>query len=71
MSQTTKVLTMLKRAGQRGVMNYEFPRKRILRYSARLGDLRNEGYNIIAERVKLKNRRSTNVFRYILIKEEE
>lgn len=70
MSQTSKVLKMLKKAGSRGVMNYEFPKKRILRYSARLGELRNEGYNIVAERVKLPNGRSTNVFRYILIEEE-
>lgn len=71
MSQTSKVLKMLRKAGQRGVMNYEFPKKRILRYSARIGELRNDGYNIIAERVKLPNGRATNVFRYILIEEEE
>lgn len=71
MSQTSKILKMLEKAGSRGVMNYQFPRNNILRYSARIGELRADGYNIIAERIKLKNRRSTNVYRYVLIKGED
>jgi len=71
MSQTSKILKMLEKAGSRGVMNYQFPRNNILRYSARIGELRADGYNIIAERIKLKNGRSTNVYRYVLIKGED
>lgn len=62
---------MLEKAGSSGVMNYQFPRNNILRYSARIGELRADGYNIIAERIKLKNGRSTNVYRYVLIKGED
>ena len=71
MSQTSKVLKMLQKAKHHGVKNYEFPMRGILRYSARIGELRAEGFNIVAERQKLPNGRSTGVFTYILIQEEE
>lgn len=71
MSQTTAVLKMLRKAGKHGVKNYEFPMRGILRYSARLGELRAEGFNIVAERIKLNNGRSTNVFTYTLIEEKK
>lgn len=70
MSQTTAVLKMLRKAKKHGVKNYEFPMRGILRYSARIGELRAEGFNIVAERQKLPNGRSTGVFRYTLIEEE-
>lgn len=69
LSQESKILKMLRKAGQRGVANHEFPKRRILRYSARIGDLRADGYNIICERVYLPNGRATNVFKYILVEE--
>lgn len=68
-SQQTKVLRALRKAGQRGVPNYWFPEHRILRLSARLGELRAEGYNIVAERQYLPNGRATNVWNYILIED--
>lgn len=67
LSQEDRVLKMLRKAGKKGVANYEFPRRGILRYSARIGDLRGYGHNISCERIKLKNGRATNVFRYYLI----
>lgn len=71
MSQETKILQMLRKAGQHGIPNYRFPEARILRYSARIGDLRKEGWNIIAERQRLSNGRTSNVWRYILIEERK
>lgn len=69
-SQQTRILRMLRKAGSKGVPNYEFPKAHILRLSARLGELRKEGYNIICERDYLPNGRATNVFRYVLIEQE-
>lgn len=69
LSQEEQILRMLRKAGSRGVANHEFPKHRILRYSARLGELRNEGYNIYCERQKLPNGRATNVFKYYLIED--
>ena len=69
MSQTAIVLKLLRKAGKRGVPNHEFYKHRILRSSARLGELRAEGFNILCERDYLPNGRATNVFRYILIEE--
>lgn len=71
MSQSSAMLKMLRKAGKHGVKNYEFPMRGILRYSARIGELRNEGFNIMCERIKLPNGRSTGVFRYILIEEKK
>lgn len=69
MSQEAKMLKMLRKAGQRGVENYKFPANKILRYSARINDLRQDGYNILCERVRLPNGRATNIFRYVLVEE--
>ena len=69
LSQSSKVLKMLREAGNKGVANYEFPRHRILRLSARLGELRAEGYNIYCERQRLPNGRATNVWRYYINEE--
>ena len=66
-SQNTKVLKMLKKAGQRGVPNYKFPESHILRYSARIGDLRKD-YDIICER-EYHHGHATGIFRYILVTE--
>lgn len=70
LTQTSKILTMLRKAKNRGVENYRFSQQRILRYSARIKDLRDDGHNIITERVKL-NGRSTGVFRYTLIENHQ
>lgn len=70
MSQTSTILKMLRKAGKRGVPNYKFPQKNCLRYSARIGELRAQGYNIYCERVVLPNGRATGVFNYILLEED-
>ena len=71
MSQSTSILKMLRKAGSKGVKNYQFPMNGILRYSARIGELRAEGFNIVAERVRLPNGRATNVFTYVLIEDKK
>lgn len=70
-SQEAKLLMMLKRNKRRGVANYEFPANRILRYSARIGDLRKDGYIITCVRDRLPNGKASNVFRYFLIDEDD
>lgn len=71
LSQNERMVQMMRRAGKRGVKNYEFPEQRILNYKARISELRQEGYNILVERVKLPNGKSTNVWTYTLIEENE
>lgn len=69
-SQQGKVLKMLRRAGSKGVANYEFPQNRVLKYNARISELRQDGYNIYAERVILPNGRFSGVWRYYLNEKE-
>ena len=71
LSQEERLLKMLRAAGNKGVPNYEFPKNQILRYSARIGDLRNDGHNIYCEREYLPNGRASGVFRYYLNEETE
>jgi hypothetical protein len=70
MDSTTQVTRLLRalRKNPRGVENYRFPAMGILRYSARIADLRKEGFVIVAERVFL-NGRATGVYKYRLIEE--
>ena len=68
MSQESKILKML-RENTNGVENYQFPKHGILRYSARINELRNEGYNILSERIKL-NGRCTGIWKYYLIEDK-
>jgi len=68
-NQTSRILKMLYRAGSKGVPNYAFYQNRILRPSARIGELRADGYNITAERQYLPNGRATNVWHYVLYEE--
>ena len=46
---TVRVLSMLKHAGARGVTSGEFAQAYVLRYSARLHELRKAGYQIRIE----------------------
>lgn len=71
MSQTTTVLKMLRKAGNHGVANYKFPSSRILRYSARIAELRQEGFNIPAPERQMHHGRFTGVYVYHLIEEDE
>lgn len=70
LSQADRMIKMLEKAGSKGVANYEFSNRRIIRYNARITDLRQSGHNIYAERQKLRNGRSTGVWRYYLLKDE-
>lgn len=70
LSQEARILKMLRKAGKRGVENYQFPKHRILRLSARLGELRQQGYNIYCERQYLPNGRATSVWKYYLVEDE-
>lgn len=61
------VMSLLHTAGKTGVYNYEFARQNILRYSARIDELREQGIKIKTVRI------SAGVFKYILeyyLKEE-
>lgn len=64
-TQQTKILNLLK-ANPAGVPNYTFPRHGILKYSSRISELRQDGYNIFCVRDRLPNGKVTNVFRYFL-----
>lgn len=50
-TQTEKILALLKAAGDKGVTNIEL-NKIAFRYSARLHDLRRDGYKISAQHIK-------------------
>lgn len=65
LSQEAKVLRAIKLSGNKGFPNYKFPQMGVLRYSARIGDLRKEGHNIYCERVR-RNGRATGTFLYFL-----
>lgn len=58
--QQRVVMGLMHRAGSFGVHNYEFARENILRYSARVDELREIGIKIKTVRI------STGVFKYIL-----
>lgn len=64
-AQTSKILKLL-RANKNGVANYKFPQNNILRYSARIADLRKDGFSIIAVR-QIVNNKSTGVWVYHLM----
>lgn len=70
MSQQDQIIKMLRANKKHGVPNYKFPEARILRYSSRIRELRQDGYNITCERQVLPNGRSTGVFIYKLIEED-
>lgn len=60
MTQRERVLTMLKQAGREGVTNGQFVDAQILRYSARIMELRNAGHVIEKHRI------TDGTFRYEL-----
>lgn len=65
LTQSGKILKQLREAGNRGVENYKLANYN-LGYRSRITELREDGYNIYCERVKLPNGKSTNVFKYYL-----
>lgn len=54
MTQRETVYTMLRRAHKDGVTNGAFAEAEILRYSARIEELRREGHAIVKQRVSAK-----------------
>jgi len=62
MNQASRILQKLRARGKTGVMNYEFVHMMppILRYSARIDELRKEGHDIQTKRIK------KGIFKFIL-----
>ncbi len=72
MNQHEKILRVLRNNKIRGYANHKFVSElHILDYTARISELRQDGHNIVAERQKLPNGRSTNVYKYFLIEPEQ
>jgi hypothetical protein len=70
LSQCGRLLKELKKHKIWGITNHFIAnRLHILRYSARIGDLRNEGYNIYAERQYFRGK-ATGTWKYYLIEEK-
>lgn len=69
-SQHAQIIRMLKKSPVHGVENYKFPQARILDYTARISELRQDGHDIHAERQIVKGR-YTGVWIYHLIDEED
>lgn len=66
-SQATKIYRLIKN-NKRGIANYELARIS-LKYSSRISELRQEGHNIVAQRV-WKDGRWTGTWLYYLIEEK-
>lgn len=64
-NQETRIIRMLKANKTLGVPNYRFAEAGILRYSARILNLRRDGYGILAQRQKVDGR-ATGVWVYYL-----
>lgn len=69
LTQHAKILRMLRRHKRRGVANYKFPQAGILCANKRIQELREEGYNIRAERQEHRGR-LTGVWKYYLTEEK-
>lgn len=69
LSQTSTILKLLRKAGNKGVANHIFPANKILKYSSRITELREQGYNIYCERQYYKGR-ATGVYLYYLNEEK-
>jgi len=67
LTQSERMLQLLRKAGSEGMYNYQFPQHRLLRYSQYVSDLRDDGYTVLVERQYLPNGRATNVYRYTLV----
>ena len=72
MSQTSKLLKAFREAGSRGLTNHYIANNlHILRYSARIADLRAEGYNIPApiQQRMFMSKKLSGTFKYYLIED--
>ena len=68
-SQVIRVLRLLREAGDKGVANYDVA-KICIRWHARIGDLRADGYGITCARQSYSGKLS-NVWNYYLVSEPE
>lgn len=66
LSQSSRIIKTL-RENKRGVENYKLARIS-LKYSSRIAELRQDGYNIYAERQKRKGK-CTGVWKYYLLED--
>jgi len=67
MSQSIILLEAFEKAGDSGLTNHFIANKlHILRYSARIADLRKEGYSILAPKQVYKHGKATGTFLYKL-----
>jgi hypothetical protein len=62
MSQTQKLIDIFKRRGYRGIYNYEL-NSICFRYSARIKELRDAGFQIVTQYIK------PGVFKYTLMEQ--
>ncbi len=62
-NQWQKILELLRRNGKAGVLTSDFLRMPVARYSSRLKELRNQGYEISTERI------TEGCFKYVLVSE--
>jgi hypothetical protein len=71
MSQNSKIIKELRKAGNKGVTNKQLS-DISLKYSSRIAELRQDGYNIYAERQRFfMSKRLSNTWRYYLIEEKD
>jgi hypothetical protein len=68
-TQSVRILRAIKKSGRKGIENFKLATYS-LKYSSRIAELRQDGYNIVAERQWL-NGRATGTWRYYLIEETE
>ena len=68
LSQEALMLKELRKAGSKGILNYQFPKMRILSYTKIISNLREEGWNIVKDRMYVDGK-ATGVYRYVLVEE--
>lgn len=73
MSQRDRIIKELRKAGKRGVTNHHFSNNmRILDYTARISELRHDGYEILAVQQRMfMSKKLSGTFKYYLIGEPE
>lgn len=65
LSQSGKIIRTIRKHTDKGVPNYKLARIS-LKYSSRIAELRQEGWNIVAERQYARNGKATGTWLYFL-----
>jgi len=65
-SQHARILNALKKNGKHGIKNSWFHQHHILCHTARISELRAEGYTIVAEQQRDWRGKATGTFKYFL-----